>query len=67
MAFEHLNSFATNLAAADEAISLDWSSFKSHQEAVNPFLVTAKRHCQVNYLDLDMSLQHCYQSNIPTL
>ena len=24
------------LATADEAISLDWSSYKSHQEAVNP-------------------------------
>ena len=45
------------LAAADEGISLDWSGYKSHQEAVNPSLVTAKRHGQVNFLDLDMSLQ----------
>jgi hypothetical protein len=45
------------LATADEGISLDWSGYKSHQEAVNPSLVTAKRHGQVNFLDLDMSLQ----------
>ena len=31
------------LATADEAVSLDWSGYKSHQEAVNLSLVTAKR------------------------
>ena len=40
-----------------EAISLDWSGYKSHQEAVSPSLVTTKRHGQVNVLDLDMRLQ----------
>ena len=43
---------------ADEAISLDWSNYKSQQAAVNPCLVTAKRYGLVNYSDLDMSLQH---------
>jgi len=49
--------FRRALETADEAISLDWSGYGSHQDAVNPSLVTAKRHEQVNYLDLDMSLQ----------
>ena len=43
-----------------DAISLNWSSCKSHQEAVNPSLVTAKRHMvrsTIQGLDLDMSLQ----------
>lgn len=53
--------FRRALATADEAISLDWSGYGSHQEAVNPSLVMAKRHGQVNYLDLDMSLQ-CVRS-----
>ena len=48
---------ARSVETADEAISLDWSGYGSHQDAVNPSLVTAKRHEQVNYLDLDMSLQ----------
>ena len=33
---------------ADEAISLDWSGYKSHQDAVNPCTVVAERHKQVN-------------------
>ena len=49
--------FRRALATADEAIGLDWSGYESHQDAVNPSLVTAERHEQVNYLDLDMSLQ----------
>ena len=49
--------FRRALETADEAISLDWSGYGSHQDAMNPSLVTAKRHEQVNYLDLDMSLQ----------
>ena len=36
-------------------ISQDWSDYMSHQAAFNPSLVTAKRHGQANYLDLDMS------------
>ena len=48
---------ARSVETADEAISLDWSWYGSHQDAVNPSLVTAKRHEQVNYLDQDMSLQ----------
>ena len=35
------------LATAEDGISLDWSGYKSHQEAVNPSLVTAKGHGQV--------------------
>ena len=49
--------FRHALATADEAISLEWSGYESYQDAVNPSLVAAKRHEQVNYLDLDMSLQ----------
>lgn len=49
--------FRKALATADEAISLDWSGYKSHQDAVNPCTVVAERHEQVNFLDLDMSLQ----------
>ena len=49
--------FRHALATADEAISLDWSGYKSQQDAVNPSLVEAKHHEQVNYLDLGMSLQ----------
>ena len=53
-----LRHFRHALATADEPINLDsgWSCYKSHQEAVNPSSVTAKRHCQVSYLDLDMNL-----------
>ena len=49
--------FRRALATADEAIGLDWSGYGSQKDAVDPSLVTAKRHEQVNYLDLDMSLQ----------
>ena len=49
--------FRKALATADEAISLDWSGYKSHQDAVNSCTVVAERHEQVNFLDLDMSLQ----------
>ena len=49
--------FRRALATADEAIGLDWSGYESHQAAVTPAGVTAERHEQVNYLDLDMSLQ----------
>jgi len=52
-----LYDFRRALETADEAISLNWSGYGSHQDAVNPSLVTAKRHERVNYLDLDMSLQ----------
>ena len=56
--------FRRALGTPDEAISLDWSGYKSNQEAVDPSVVMAKRHGQVNYLDLDnvdMSLQ-CVRS-----
>ena len=43
-----LGYFRRALAAADEAIILVWSGYESHQEAVNRFLVTAKRLGQVN-------------------
>jgi hypothetical protein len=49
--------FRRALAIADEAISLDWSGYGSQQDAANPEMVTAKRHEQVNFLDLDMTLQ----------
>ena len=62
-----LCTFRSSVATADEAIRLDWISYKAHQEAVNPFLVTTMLPGQANYLDLDMSLQICYQSAIPTL
>ena len=35
--------FRRALATADEAISLDWSGYKSHQEAVDPSAVMATR------------------------
>ena len=49
--------FRCALGTADEAIGLDWSGYESQEDSVDPSLVTAKRHEQVNYLDLDMSLQ----------
>jgi hypothetical protein len=49
--------FRRALATADGAISLDWSGYGSQQDAANPEMVTAKRHAQVNFLDLDMTLQ----------
>lgn len=45
------------LASADEAISLDWSGYKVQEDAVNPVMVVAKCHTQVNFLDLDMSVE----------
>ena len=36
------------MATAHEAISLDWSGYKSQHETVNPFMVAAERHGQVN-------------------
>jgi hypothetical protein len=49
--------FRRALATADEAINLDWSGYDSQEEAVNPSMVTARRHDQVHFLDLDMSLR----------
>jgi len=49
--------FRRALATADEAISLDWSGYDLQQDATNPSKTMEKRHDQVNYLDLDMSLQ----------
>ena len=45
------------LASADEAISLDWSGYETQEDAVNPVMVEAKRHTQVNFLDLAMSVE----------
>jgi len=49
--------FRRALGTADEAIGLDWSGYESQEDSVDPSLVKAKRHEQVNYLDLYMSLQ----------
>ena len=49
--------FRHALATADEAISFDWSGYGSQMDAANPEMVTVKRHDQVNFLDLDMTLQ----------
>jgi hypothetical protein len=49
--------FRRSLATADEAISLDWSGYVSQQDSVTPSTVATKRHDQVVFLDLDMSLQ----------
>ncbi len=49
--------FRHALAIADEAVSFDWSGYGPQQDAANPEMVTAKRHAQVNFLDLDMTLQ----------
>lgn len=49
--------FRRALGMADEAISFDWSGYESQHDAENPEVVTAKRHEQANFLDLDMSLQ----------
>ena len=49
--------FRRVIAMADEAISFDWSEYESQQDAENPEVVTAKRHEQANFLDLDMNLQ----------
>ncbi len=54
---DKLCEFRKALVTADEAISFDWSGYGTQQDAVNPLLVTARRHEQVNFLDLDMSLQ----------
>ena len=55
------------LATADEAISLDWSGYESRTDAVDPTVVTAKRHAQVNYLDLDMALHRVMRTRIDTI
>ena len=55
------------LATADEAISLDWSGYESQKDAVDPVMVTAKRHAQVNYLDLDMALHRMMKTRIDTI
>jgi hypothetical protein len=49
--------FRRTLAMADKEISFDWSGYDSQQDAENPEMVTAKRHEQANFLDLDMNLQ----------
>ena len=48
--------FRRAMASADNSISLDWSGYESQLEAVDPLKVTARRHAQVNFLDLDMTL-----------
>jgi hypothetical protein len=49
--------FRRALATADECISLEWSGYESQRDTVDPILVTARRHRQVVFLDLDMTLQ----------
>ena len=48
--------FRRAMARADKNISLDWSGYDSQLEAVDPLKVTARRHAQVNFLDLDLTL-----------
>ncbi len=50
--------FRHALATADEAISFDWSGYGSQLDALaaNPEMVVVKRHDQVDFLDLDMTL-----------
>jgi hypothetical protein len=48
--------FRHALAMADEEINIT-SLNKSEQDAENPAVVTAKRHEQTDFLDLDMNLQ----------
>ena len=45
------------LEEADVNISLDWSGYSSKEDAVDPMIVDAVDHTQVNYLDPDMSLK----------
>ena len=42
---------------ADVNISLDWNGYSSKEDAVDPLIVAATDHTQVNYLDLDMKLK----------
>ena len=48
---------AARFSYCQRSNSLDKSNNKSHQVAVNPSFAMAKRHSQVNFLDLGMSLQ----------
>ena len=54
---EVLCEFRRALAEADERISFDWSGYGNQQEAANPIIVKARRHDQVNVLDLDLTLE----------
>lgn len=54
---EVLCEFRRALAEADEGIGFDWSGYRNQQEAANPSLVKARLHDQVNFLDLDLTLQ----------
>jgi hypothetical protein len=45
------------LEEADVNISFDWSGYSSKEDAVDPMIVDAVDHTQVNYLDPDMSLK----------
>jgi hypothetical protein len=59
--------FRHALAIADEAISFDWSGYGPQQDAANPEIVTTKCHAQVNFLDLDMTLQRVMTRNGTTV
>ena len=54
---ERLCELRKALEEADVNISLDWSGYSSKEDAVDPMIVDAVDHTQVNYLDLDMSLK----------
>ena len=44
------------LARANKSISFVWSGYDSQLDVYNPSVVTAERHAQVDFLDLDMTL-----------
>jgi hypothetical protein len=54
---ERLCELRKALEEADVNISLDWSGYSSKEDAVDPMIVDAVDHTQVNYLDPDMSLK----------
>ena len=49
--------FRKALATADSNISLDWTSYKSQEQAMDPIAVEAHEHERAVFLDLDMRVK----------
>ena len=49
--------FRKALATADSNISLDWTSYKSQEQAMDPIAVEAHEHERAVFLDLDMQVK----------
>jgi len=54
--------FRLALGSADSEISLSWNGYSSAEDAVNPQVVGSRKHDQVDFLDLDMRVEHCFSN-----